>query len=89
MAEGVLRLNLELIGAINLESLGLAQTLGMGHEAVLKDCSIRELLLYLALRPDAPALAPDPVPSPLPQAPQGQRLDTGAEMCAELLADGN
>ena len=78
-------MNLELIGAINLESLGLAQTLGMGHEAVLKDCSIRELLLYLALRPDVPA----PEKQELPPIGGDRGINTGFEMCKELLEDGH
>ena len=41
-----------LVPHINFKVVGLAATLGKSPEDTTKDCSIRELLLYLAMLPD-------------------------------------
>ena len=77
-------MNRELIVAVNFEVLGLGAVLGMTPEAVLKDCSIRELMIYLALRPDSAMTEPSPgdispVAATSSEAPQ--------EMIRDILAD--
>lgn len=54
-----------LIAAIQLEVVQLAQVHGFSHEQTLKDCSIRELLLFLGTKAMATPVAPDdPPPEP-------------------------
>ena len=41
----------ELIAAVNIHTLGMAQILGYSQDQVFRDCTIREFLLYLAMLP--------------------------------------
>ena len=57
-----------LIAQVNFSTLGLSASLGMSHEQTLKDCSIRELLIYLGGLPD-PAAPPEPPTEEPPTGP--------------------
>ena len=41
-----------LIPFINLAVVGMSEKLGMSPEAVMERCSVRELLLFMAMMPD-------------------------------------
>ena len=61
----------ELIASINLSTLGMARVLGYSQEQVLRDCTIRELLLYLGLLP-----TPAPIPEPVKPEPKYDDVDS-------------
>ena len=52
-----------LVPIINAQVVGLSHVLGKSPEAVASDCTIRELLLYLAMLPDPPPKEQDGQPS--------------------------
>ena len=58
----------ELIALINLHSLGLSRVLGQSHEQVLREGTIKELLIYLAMLPEEQG-----TPAPAGPTPEQQK----------------
>ena len=58
----------QLIALINVHCLGLSRVLGQSHEQTLRESTVKELLIYLAMLPDQ-----EPQPAPEQPTPDEQK----------------